>query len=405
MLIGLGLQGEILADPTKIPTAGKRNGGNVLLQPQPDTLAPVPWAGFVGDQKKYRVGQVLCETVWPESGQPQRECPRYIAREQLQQLEQLGYQLRSSFEIEFMLFDKETSKPVFQTGQFFKTSTWDRYEHIILEINESLREMGVRCEANHIEYVAGQFEITVNAEVGIKAADDAFLVREAVRQIFQRRLPGVDVIFMAKLGPMPYGNGLHYNFSLEKKGGETNLFYDEDDSDKLSSVARQWLAGQIKHGGAMLALQCPTFNCFRRLHVVFQADLANWGIDNRNSAFRICNQSPRSTRIESRMPSGAANPYLVLATTAAAGIDGLKQKLVCPKEMDPDAVVLPETILEALEELEKDDIMVNALGREFVAWYGMLKRDAELKALGGQHDLGATDPNKLQKEWDYYKTV
>ncbi len=393
------------AEATAKHSVKGKHGGNVLLQPQPDTLAPVPWAGYVGDQKKYRVGQVLCETVWPESGQAQRECPRYIARQQLQQLEQLGYQLRSSFEIEFMLFDKETKRPLFKNGNFYNTTIWDQHEGIMLEIGEALRDMGVGFESSHVEVSPGQFEITVTAELGIKAADDAFLIREAIRQIFQRRLPGVQTVFMAKPGVLSYGNALHFNCSLEKKNGVDNLFYDPDDSHKLSTVARRWLAGQVKHVGAMLALVCPTFNCFRPLHVPYQPDLANWGVNNRLATFRISNQSPKSTRIESRMPSGVANPYFVLATSVAAGIHGLTQNLSCPKDMDPNAARLPDNLLEALEELERDGIVVKALGKELVDCYCMMKRNEELTTLGGSSYLTDTDSSQIRKEWDYYKDL
>jgi len=107
----------------------------------------------------------------------------------------------------------------------------------------------------------------------------------------------------------------------------------------------------------------------------------SWGIDDRYSVFRVKNQTASSTYVENRLPGGSANPYLVLAGTLAAGIDGINKALPCPAQMDVTVPLLPRTLAQALDALERDDVMVQALGEDFVNAFVTIKRNYELTAL------------------------
>jgi len=77
-----------------------------------------------------------------------------------------------------------------------------------------------------------------------------------------------------------------------------------------------------------------------------------------------------------RLPSGAANPYIVMAATVAAGIDGLVNRLELPAENELEK--LPSSLEEALAALEADKVLTEALGEEFIRWFLTLKREVEI---------------------------
>jgi glutamine synthetase len=130
----------------------------------------------------------------------------------------------------------------------------------------------------------------------------------------------------------------------------------------------------------LTALCSPTVNCYRRLHTIFAPSSADWGIDHRLAMIRTKVGHPKATYFENRIPGGSCNPYLVLAATIAAGIDGIVKKLECPpsKSATSDSVKLPESLSEAIEALENDDVIREALGDEFVRWFVLLKRQSEI---------------------------
>ena len=398
----MGLKGEISLD-TSIPGHEKiSEGSNVLLQPQPDTLVPIPWAGQTRDPEiqKNRIGLVLCESVWPGTMLPQAECPRYLARQQIERLGNLEYKIRAGVELEFMLYNTSTNKLVEEEpGNFLRSDTWDQLEDVFIEINQALCQMGIYAEASHVEYLPSQFEISLRPELGIKSADDAFVAKDAIRQIFHRRRQPIQPIFMAYCCKNPFGNAFHFNVSLEDEHGK-KTFYDELDDQRLSSLSRNFLAGLIAHAPVMTAVLCPTLNCYRRLNQSSVANKADWGIGNRHTAYRCINTDPKSTRIEARVPSGSANPYLVTAAIIAAGIDGIERKLECPAAVDPGAHELPATLEKAVALLEMDTCFTKSLGSEFVKWFLQSKKK-EMSVFDDIQD----DEAALEAEVAYYKRI
>jgi len=179
-------------------------------------------------------------------------------------------------------------------------------------------------------------------------------------------------------------NGQHFNHSLWSKNSKENAMFDVKQPDKLSAVAKQWIAGLLHHADSLTALCCPTVNCYRRLHTPFAPDKADWGIDNRKTAFRVKTMSASETYVENRIPSGSANPYILLAATVAAGISGIKNKMECPPERQENERSLPMSLEDALVALEKDEVMVKALGEQFVKWFVKIKRELEINVLRGK---------------------
>ena len=210
-----------------------------------------------------------------------------------------------------------------------------------------------------------------------------------------------------------FGNGHHYSHSLwfsaasnvEENEAVKNAFYDPNAENCLSTVARHWLAGLIRHAPALTALCSPTVNCYRRLHVPWSPDFSDWGLDDRMAAFRVKAGHREATYIENRIPGGSSNPYLVLAATVAAGIDGIVNKLECPAPKSDSSVFakLPESLPEALEALENDDVMRKSLGEEFIRWFAEAKRESEISKISQIVDeTGRAD---IEVERDFYSCL
>ena len=198
-------------------------------------------------------------------------------------------------------------------------------------------------------------------------------------------------------------NGLHFNFSLRHSSDRTDAFTSGRDPSRLSDLAYHWLAGLLEHSAALSTLCNPTVNCYRRLHNEWTAGLAYYDLDDRHAAFRVRNTTPEAF-VESRIPSGAANPYLVVAAHVAAGLDGLSRRLRCPARRDLERCErLPKTLELGLRALEGDEVMVRVLGEEFVQAFCFIKRSVELKKLEGVNVLEKpTCQGDLKQECDLY---
>ncbi|KAI0230583.1 Glutamine synthetase, partial [Lamellibrachia satsuma] len=247
----------------------------------------------------------------------------------------------------------------------------------LYELDSFLVGSGVDVESYMTECGLSQFELTTNIAEGIRAADMAFNVKEAVKEICAQN--NQIATFMSKPLPDENGNGLHYNHSVFNLAGH-NAFYNPEADDNLSDVARYWIAGLITHAGALTAICSPTVNCYRRLHQPWAPDCADWGIEDRFTSFRMKAKTEKQTYIENRLPGGSANPYLVVAATVAAGMDGVMRKLKCPgqKASNAKAALLPDSLA---QELQDDRVMVEALGEQFVSWFVKVKTEVELEKL------------------------
>lgn len=359
----------------------------------PGTLHTLPWASPAAD-RRYRVGEFLCETFWIapyRDGGHQSACPRYLARRQLGRLFDLGYDLYSSYEAEFIVYEKDGTTPVFPGVDIFSSLLMDRHGTYLYDVEWQLRDSGVDIATLQTEYGPGQFEMVLHPSYGIRSADRMFKLRDGVKAISHGM--GRVATFMTRPDPEGTGcaSGMHFNHSLwsTQSQSRVNRFHDPKDPDGLSQVARHWLAGLVKHSRALTALCSPTLSCYRRLFNPFAPSKGRWGIGDRTAAFRVKNLGASETYIENRLPSSAANPYLVLAGTVAAGIDGIVNRLECPavgqeKEDEQEAsLALPRSLEEALTCLEEDDVMKEALGEEFIRWFTAIKRSCEVDKMKG----------------------
>ncbi|CAH1801491.1 unnamed protein product [Owenia fusiformis] len=389
-ILGMGLSGALKAFE---PEVTERKFGNCYLKPDISTLRPIPWASMA----HRRVGEVMCDLYW-DSGfnSPIDAAPREVARQQLIRLDDMGYSLKSGWELEFHLFDADKKTPIYhgKTG-YFNQSIFTEFGEILFPLEENLRKIGVDMEALMTEFVDGQFEFTTAPKYGLRSADDAYVAKYAIKEVTKKI--GYVASFMTKSSP-DAGCGLHFNFSLVDKTGK-NAFYDPETSNKLSIIAEHWIAGVMSHARAIFVLHSPTVNCFRRVGFPLGPCKANWGIEDRFASLRVKVNGEKSTYMENRMGGGLGNPYLIVAATLAAGIDGLQRKLKLPSENDPNALDIPRNIQEGIEALREDKIICEALGEQFVRFFTETKLEAEASFL----DTGIPETAEAYgKERDFY---
>jgi len=250
------------------------------------------------------------------------------------------------------------------------------FEILLAALGAGINVDGLNAEAN-----AGQIEIATIQRDAVGAADDVFLLRELARGVAEERDLGIT--FMARPFADRGGSGLHVNISMRDTDGDGgNEFDAPSEPFGLSTTCRHAIAGLVEHHEALTALCAPTINSYRRLRPAMTAGYwANWGQDNRTATARVPGARGTSTRIEHRLADASSSPHLVVAALLAAMLDGLERGLLLPPPQIGDADTRPITnrhaphdLAIALDALEADRTIVDALGPELVGCFIALKR-------------------------------
>ncbi|CEL95654.1 unnamed protein product [Vitrella brassicaformis CCMP3155] len=328
-----------------------------------------------------RTGRVLIDPyhfdVSPSGGyMPWLMAPRSVARKQLDRLRGIGIELLTSFEYEFYLVDRATRKPPFGGINIFSTIRLAQEEKLVYEVLRSMKKMGVECTTANVEYGPGQMELTFAPSFGLEAADNAFTFKTGVKEICQRA--GYMASFMTKPYPDCGGCGCHLNQSLWDVSRSVNLTGDSKEPTGFSQTAQHYMAGILHHGRAICAFFNPTTNCSKRLKEnTFAPVSLSWGRQNRTCAIR--GKPGHNAYFENRIGAGASNPYLILAASIAAGMDGIEKKMELPPGVNGDAYEmkdhprLPSSLEEALAALKQNKVLCKALGEDFIKLFVAVK--------------------------------
>jgi glutamine synthetase len=249
--------------------------------------------------------------------------------------------------------------------------------------------MGIQVEATHHEVAPGQHEVDFHYADALTSADAVVTLRYVIKAVAQSH--GLYATFMPKPLLGVNGSGMHVHQSMNRLDGQ-NAFYDPDDPYRLSQTAYSFIAGQMAHARALAAIVAPTVNSYKRLVPGYEAPVyICWGQVNRSALMRIPGYLPgqgaSSARCELRCPDPSANPYLAFAAMLQTGLDGIRRDLQPPApveenvyEFDPkqlqsmDIATLPGTLDEALQELEEDAVIAEALGEHTFRRYLEAKR-------------------------------
>jgi len=255
----------------------------------------------------------------------------------------------------------------------------DEAAQVRTELMYALNTMGLEIEMGHHEVARGQHEIDFRFADALRTADNVMTLKYTVKAIAAQH--GLIASFMPKPIYGINGSGMHTHMSLFDEKGN-NIFFDKDDDVHLSETAYSFIAGQLKHARALSALVAPTINSYKRLVPGYEAPVyVGWAQTNRSALIRIPRYTTgqdKATRAELRCPDPACNPYLAFAGMLAAGQDGVDNKMKPPKPLNniniyrlseeerkaKDIKELPSSLMEALSELDKDEVLKNAVGTE-----------------------------------------
>jgi glutamine synthetase len=343
------------------------------LMPDMRTFSEIPWSGGTA-------ARVICDVYTPR-GEAFAGDPRYVLRRQVERAKKLGYIVNMGPELEFFLFrraDDGTIEPLPHDSAGYFDFSSDLGTSIRQDMVDALEAFGIRVEAAHHEVAAGQHEIDFEYADALQTADNAITFKFTLKAIAQRH--GLYATFMPKPIHGINGSGMHTHQSLYSIERSQNAFADAESSYGLSPLAKSYMAGILAHARGMIPVLAPLVNSYKRLVPGYEAPTyLTWGRTNRSALIRVPMVSPgksiEGTRVEVRCPDPSSNTYLAFAAMIAAGLDGVEKGLDLGEpveeslfEMDAAQIAaksikeLPGTLGEALDELEKDAVIREALG-------------------------------------------
>ncbi len=376
------LDGECMFDGSSIEGFARIEESDMYLHPDFSTLNIFPWRPQQG-----KVARFICDVYRPD-GTPFEGDPRYILKRAIKEAENLGYVFEVGPECEFFLFNTdENAMPTTNTHEqagYFDLGPVDFGENARRDMVLTLEEMGFVIEASHHEVAPAQHEIDFRYDEALATADNIMTFKLAVKTIAKRH--GLHATFMPKPRYGVNGSGMHINMSLSKDG--KNIFADTNDKNGLSQEAYYFIGGIMKHMKGMTAITNPLVNSYKRLVPGFEAPVhIAWSVTNRSPLIRIPASHGIGTRIELRSPDPSANPYLALAVCLRAGLDGIVNKIMPPASVDCNIFEMsdtqkkengieeiPGTLIEAIYDMEKDDLVREVLGEHTYTKYISAKK-------------------------------
>ncbi|GAA5501991.1 glutamine synthetase [Deinococcus xinjiangensis] len=368
------LAGDVTFDGSAVEGFTRVEESDMLLRPDLSTFLIYPQ--FSREEgERGRVARLICDVYLPD-GTPFEGDPRGVLKRQIERAERLGYQMYVGTEPEFFLFERTPdgrgSTVTHDKAGYFDLAPIDKGERIRREIANKLVEMGFEIEASHHEVAPGQHEIDFRYAPALETADRIATFKFVVKRVALEY--GLLASFLPKPMAGVQGSGMHCHLSLFKDG--KNAFDDPAGEYGLSSAAHHFIAGLLDHAEGMAAITNPLVNSYKRLVPGFEAPVnIAWSTSNRSALIRIPAKRGNSTRAEVRMPDPSCNPYLALAVMLAAGLDGIGQKMEPPPAIQRNIFKmtvrekrhhrvkeLPTTLREAVNELQKDEVLAGALG-------------------------------------------
>jgi glutamine synthetase len=347
--------------------------GDLIIRPDPQMRIEVPFDD--GTAERFYLGDIV-----NIDGSAWEFCPRTFLARALGALEKFGLTLMASFEQEFMLTGVED-----RPGSTYSLDSFRRQGRFGEALIAAVKTAGFKPDSFLPEYGPRQYEATVGAEKGLRAADAAVVLRELARAIAWRT--GQRAIFAPMLAPDGIGNGTHIHLSLWD--GDRPITHDAAGVHGISERAASFFAGVLAHLPAICAFSAPSVASYYRLTPNRWAPVyADLGAQDRGAAIRVApvfatspEEPARQFNVEFRVADGSNCPYLALGAIAWAGVDGLARKLALPAP-DVEAPLLPRSLEAALEALEADERTASWWSAKANAAYLAFKR-AEIKALEG----------------------
>lgn len=376
------LDNKCMFDGSSIEGFVRIDESDMYLYPDLNTFEIFPWRPQHG-----KVARMICDVYRP-NGTPFEGDPRYILKKVLKEAADMGYTFNVGPECEFFLFHTDDEgRPTtisHEKAGYFDISPLDLGENARRDIILTLEDMGFEIEASHHEVAPAQHEIDFKYTNALKAADNMMTFKLVVKTIAKRH--GLFASFMPKPVYGVCGSGLHINMSLCKDG--VNIFNDHSAENGVSKEAYQFIAGLMKHMKGITLVANPIVNSYKRLIPGYEAPVhITWSEGNRSPLIRIPSTRGTNMRIELRSPDPAANPYLLLASCLAAGLDGIRNELPIPESVEGNIYemskneleergieAIPSNLSKACHYFEDDEFMKQVLGEHVHAKYLDAKR-------------------------------
>ena len=353
--------------------------GDLKLMPDLSTLSVVPW-------ESDPTAQVICDLVH-QDGRSVEFTPRNVLRKVVAAYSERGLRPVVAPEIEFYLVRKNPDPdyplvpPVGRSGrpigggQGYSIAGVNEFDELIDDIYHFSEGQGLEIDTLIHEEGAGQLEINLRHGDPVELADQVFMFKRTIREAALKH--ETYATFMAKPIQGQPGSAMHIHQSvLDRKTGG-NVFTDAQGQETDSF--RHFIGGMQRHVPSALVMLAPYVNSYRRLTQAASAPVnTKWGYDNRTTAFRVPRSDAAARRVENRIPSSDANPYLALAASLACGLIGMLNRIEpeapAGTAVNEDEIELPRGLLEAVELFETDVALRDILGSQFVSTYAAIKK-------------------------------
>lgn len=366
---------------------------DLLAYPDPSTFSVIPWR-----PKERSTCRLICDIYTPDNKRFEGD-PRFALERAAEKCRQAGFMFKCAPELEFFLVKEQTNPtptPI-DLGGYFDLDPGDLTEDLRREIADTAEAFGIEIEIAHHETALGQNEIDFKYDEALTTADRTATMKMVTKAVAARN--GYVATYMPKPFPNVNGSGMHVHQSLWTTDGSENLFYENNEkAGYLSETALRFIGGQLAHGREICGILASWPNSYKRLVPGFEAPVyVAWAFRNRSPLIRVPNFGKRknAARIEIRCPDPAGNPYLQFAVLCLSGLDGVLKKIEPPdptelnvyqltydERKERGIVSLPESLSEALDEMESGALVKEALGETLYENYVKEKH----------------------KEWDLYRT-
>ena len=353
--------------------------GDIHLEPDYSTLSVVPWASDPTAQ--------VIHDAYHQDGRPVDIAPRQLLRRVIDLYHHKGWSPIVAPEIEFYFVERNQDPdyplkpPVGRSGraetgrQSYSMAAVNEFDDLFDDIYDFSEAQGLEIDTLIHEEGAAQMEINLRHGDPLALADQVFLFKRTIREAALNH--NMYATFMAKPIANEPGSAMHIHQSIVNTKTGQNVFSEKDG--KPTEEFFSFLAGQQKYLPHVMCILAPYVNSYRRLMRKSVAPInVHWGYDNRTVGLRVPNSSPESRRIENRIPSSDANPYLAIAASLACGYLGMREGLKPSEPIEGSAYDkpfgLPRGLLEALQLFEECEELVEIFGTNFVQTYRAIKQ-------------------------------
>jgi len=360
---GMGFDGSSIEGFARIEES------DLIAKPDPSTFVILPWR-----PADMGTARMFCDIFNPD-GTPYAGDTRFVLKRHLAALAEQGMSFQVGPELEYFYFKNDSSPEPLDSGGYFDTVPLDESSDLRRDSILNLEAIGIPVEYSHHEVAPSQHEIDLRYNEALKMADNVISYKVIIKRVAKNA--GVYASFMPKPISGINGSGMHVHMSVFK--GDSNLFFDGKDKYHLSEMAKHFSAGILHYAPEIAVVTNQWVNSYKRLIPGFEAPVyVAWARRNRSTLVRVPQYKPgkeKATRIEARFPDPGCNPYLAFSALLAAGMEGVKRKLVLPEPVEADVYhmaneerarlgikSLPGSLIEALEIAKKSDLLKGTLG-------------------------------------------